>query len=153
MTRDELRVFLAPLPDDAIHGLTLYGEARGEPIDGIIAVSCAIRNRVQDAKRRWGQTFRTVCLQRLQFSCWTPLGGAANHQAVLDAATVLLTHQKAPPLLEQCAWVALGVSRQAILDTVKGANHYHVATMKPRPKWAQSFVPVMQKTHHLFYKL
>ena len=27
MTRDEMRAFLAPLPDDAILGLTLYGAA------------------------------------------------------------------------------------------------------------------------------
>lgn len=153
MTRDELRTFLAPLSDDAVHALTLFGEARGEPIEGMIGVGCSIRNRVNDAKHRWGTTYRAVCLQKAQYSCWAPLGGAANHQAVLDAATILLRNQQAPPLLEQCAWVALGVSKSAILDTVKGANHYHAVTMKPRPSWAQSYAPIVQKAGHVFYKL
>lgn len=153
MTRDELRTFLAPLPDEAIHALTLYGEARGEPIEGIIAVSCAIRNRAQDAKHRWGTTYREVCLQKAQFSCWAPVGGAANHQAVLEAAALLIRKDKAPALLEQCAWVALGVGQNAIFDNVKGSNHYHVASMTPRPSWAQAHVPTIQKGHHAFYKL
>lgn len=153
MTRDELRTFLAPLPDDAIHALTLFGEARGEPIEGLIGVSCTIRNRVRDSKQRWGTSYRAVCLQKAQFSCWSPKGGAANHQSVLDAATALLTHATVPPLLEQCAWVALGVTKGALIDNVKGANHYHAISMKPRPTWAQSFVPVTQKAQHVFYRL
>lgn len=153
MTRDELRVFLAPLPDEAIFGLTLYGEARGEPIEGLIAVACVIRNRLLDTKKRWGADYRAVCLQKAQFSCWSEAGGKANFDEVIKAATILLNNDPAPPLLEQCAWVALGVSRGALLDTVKGSNHYHVASMQPRPSWAQSFVPVTQKGAHVFYKM
>jgi len=153
VNRDELRTFLAPLPDEAVHALTLYGEARGEPIEGLIGVSCAIRNRVRDGKQRWGGDYRAVCLQKAQFSCWSPKGGEANHKTVLDAALLLLDKRPVPPLLEQCAWVALGVSKGALLDTVKGANHYHTVSMKPRPQWAQSYVPITQKASHLFYKL
>jgi spore germination cell wall hydrolase CwlJ-like protein len=153
VNRDELLKFLAPLPDDAIHGLTLYGEARGESIESIIAVSCVIRNRAQDAKSRWGKTFREVCLQKWQFSCWTPKGGEANHQTVMDAAKALLTKTPVAPALEQCAWVALGVGRGAILDTVKGSNHYHHVAMAPRPAWAQAHVPTVQKGAHLFYRI
>ena len=47
MTRDEVLALVHPLPDDAVLGLTLYGEARGEPIEGQIAVACCIKNRVQ----------------------------------------------------------------------------------------------------------
>jgi spore germination cell wall hydrolase CwlJ-like protein len=153
MTRDELRTWLAPLPEEAILALTLYGEARGEPIEGIIAVGCVIRNRVLDAKRRWGNDYRSVCLQKAQFSCFAPVGGAANHQAVIDAATILLTHHKAPPLLEQCAWVVAGVARGAVIDTVHAANHYHSVSVKVRPKWAQAYAPVKQISGHVFYKL
>ncbi len=153
MSRDELKAYLAPLPDDAILGLTLYGEARGEPIEGLIAVGCVIRNRVKDAKRRWGTDYRATCLQKAQFSCWAPVGGPANHQTVIDGADLLLTSGPVPSQLEQCAWVALGISRGALLDTVRGANHYHTVAMKPRPTWAQSFVPIVQIAHHLFYKM
>jgi N-acetylmuramoyl-L-alanine amidase len=151
MTRDELKTFLAPLADEAILGLTLYGEARGEAIEGVIAVGCVIRNRLLD--RRWPNTYRDVCLQKAQFSCWAPIGGEANFNTMIEAAKGLLANQPAPALLEQCAWVALGISRGALLDTTKGANHYHAVSMHPRPKWAQSFIPVVQKGQHVFYKL
>lgn len=153
MTRDELRTFLSPLPDDVILCLTIYGEARGEPIEGQIGVACVIRNRLKDAKHRWGTSYRDVCLQKAQFSCWSPKGGEANHEAVLDAASVLLNHGPTPPLLEQCCWLALGISKGAILDNVKGANHYHAIGMQPRPQWAQSYVAITQKAQHVFYKL
>lgn len=153
MTRDELKTFLSPLPDDAILGLTLYGEARGEPIEGIIAIGHVIRNRARDAKARWPSNIRQVCLQKAQFSCWSPDGGSANHEAVLAAAQTIMLKEKAPAMLEQCAWVALGISGNALVDNSKGATNYHVATLNPRPSWAQSFVPVTQKGAHVFYKM
>ena len=159
MTRDDLKALLAPLPDEAILGLTLFGEARGEPIEGLIAVGCVIRNRVltdigHDRKPDWwGEGYRGVCLKRDQFSCWSPKGGEANFNAVVAATQLLLAHEPAPPLLEQCSWVALGISRGALLDTVKGADHYHAVQLRPRPPWAQSFVPIVQVRNHLFYRL
>lgn len=158
MTRTALLKFLEPLPDDAILGLTLYGEARGEPIEGIIAVGCVIRNRVltdigKDGKPDWwGEGFTGVCLAKSQFSVWNP-GDDPNHQTVIKVAAALKAHEPMSAAFEQCAWVALGISRGAILDTVKGANHYHHVAMKPRPKWAQAYAPVKQIAAHVFYVL
>lgn len=154
MTRDELRAFLTPLTDEAIVALTLYGEARGEPIEGLVAVGCVIRNRQQDAKGRYGKTYRDVCLKRLQFSCWNPDEHDANFQTVLKAATGLMaTPVVSDAALEQCSWLALGITRGAVLDNTKGANHYHTGTLQPRPAWAQGFVPLAQRGHHVFYRL
>jgi hypothetical protein len=89
MTRDELRTWLSPLPDEAILALTLYGEARGEPIEGIIAVGCVIRNRVNDTKKRWPNTYRGVCLQPWQFSALNVTGGGVNHDRVIAMAKKL----------------------------------------------------------------
>lgn len=151
MTRAEVLHLLLPLADDAILGLTLYGEARGEPIEGIIAAGCCVRNRVHDTRARWGTSYRAVCLQPAQFSAWWEAG--SNQQTLLDAAHLLIAGDPPPALLEQCAWVALGVSRGALVDIVKGANHYHVATLNPRPSWAAGHTPVVQKGHHVFYRL
>lgn len=153
MTRDELKTFLSPLPDEAILSLTLFGEARGEPIEGIVGVGCVIRHRSQDAKRRWPQTLRQVCLQKSQFSCWMEAGGQENHEAVLAAAQTLLLRESLMPQLAQCGWVALGIMSGELLDNVKQANHYHSVQLKPRPNWAQPHSPVMQKGLHVFYKL
>lgn len=152
MSRAETLFLLKDLPDDAILGLTLYGEARGEPISGQIAVGCTIRNRLNDPKHRWGQSYRDICLQPKQFSCWND-GSDQNHADLMKAASLLLQKGDPPPVLEQCAWIALGLVRGAILDTVKGANHYHTALLNPRPSWAQTYVPIKQVDHHVFYRL
>ena len=153
MTRDELKAKLAPLSDDAILALTIYGEARGEPIEGQIAVGCVIRNRLKDAKARYGKTYREVALKRLQFSCWNPDDADPNFRKVLEAAQVLLDKKPADAALEQCAYVALGISRDALADNVKGCNHYFLATLTPRPSWSQGYVPLAQKGAHTFYRL
>lgn len=152
MTQAALLKFLAPLPDEAILGLTLYGEARGEPIEGIIAVGCVIRNRVNDVKKRWPQTYRGVCLQKFQFSVWLEAGGAANHNEILALAQRLRDNE-AIPELDEVAWVALGIARNALKDNTKRSNHYHSVSMKPRPTWAQSYVPATQVKGHVFYVL
>lgn len=154
MTRDELRAFLAPLPDEAILGLTLYGEARGEPIEGIVAVGCVIRNRMQDAKARWGKTYREVCLKRAQFSVFNPDDSDPNFLEMIKAATILMAPSPKPsPALEQCSWSALGIARGALLDNTKKSNHYHTSALQPRPSWAQGFAPLAQRGAHVFYRL
>lgn len=145
---------LDPLTDPQILALTLYGEARGEPIEGVIAVGCVIRNRVIDA--RWGTKYRQVCLAPWQFSCWRREGGEANYERVLDYAKQLLAH-KVPddPIFRQCVWVSQGVIGGWILDTVKNATHYYApAAMQPPgsvPKWAANKQPVVTRGRHVFY--
>lgn len=153
MTRDELRAFLQPLPDEAIVGLTVYGEARGEPIEGQVAVGCVIRNRLHDTKKRYGTRYRDVCLKKMQFSCFNPSDTDPNFRAVLRAAQTLLEKGTPDDALEQAAWVALGIHQHALTDNTKGANHYHTAALTPRPAWAQSYIPVTQKGAHVFYRL
>lgn len=48
---------------------TIYGEARGEPWEGKIAVAWVVRNRAERGGW-WGDTIREVCLKPWQFSCW-----------------------------------------------------------------------------------
>lgn len=148
----QMREIVEALPDDAILGLTLWGEARSEPIEGIVAVASVIRNRKHD--KRWPDTYRGVCLQRRQFSCWRPEGGPGNYNHLLKIAGQLANKETVTlKSLEQCAWVALGFTKEALYDRVKGANHYHTAALTPRPHWAQDVVPVTQVTTHVFYKL
>jgi spore germination cell wall hydrolase CwlJ-like protein len=153
MTRVALLKFLEPLPDEAILALTLYGEARGEPIEGIIAVGCVIRNRVNDAKQRWPKTYRGVCLQNFQFSVWNVAGADANHEMLMKVAAALKAKEPMSAVFEQVAFCAIGIVRGAILDNTKKSTHYHEQSMKPRPKWAQAYVPVVQIKGHLFYAI
>lgn len=52
---------------------TLWGEARGEPLVGQLAVAWVIRNRAEwHPGQWWGHTPKQVCLLPSQFSVWFP---------------------------------------------------------------------------------
>ena len=129
--------------------LTIYGEARGEPIEGKIAVANVLRNRRRSG--RWGTSYASVCLAPLQFSCWTPKGGAENY-ATLSELADRLGYAGTPddPVVRECYGVAAGLEAW-IRDNVAGATHYHVATMRTVPKWAAGRDPVARIGDHLFY--
>ncbi len=148
------------LSDVQVLACTLYGEARSEPLEGIIAVACVIRNRAQDTKGRWGKSIRDVCLQPKQFSCWND-GPLTTEK---DGKTIHTNHGRLSTLVadlkagvapddrfKECAWVATGVVNNWNRDTVKGANHYHTASLIPRPAWAQEHAPIIQVKSHVFY--
>lgn len=136
-----------------IVALTLWGEARGQPIQGIVGVANVIANRTRDPARRWGLTWQDVCLRRWQFSCWIPEGGRANYERMVEAVSDLaILRPLKDKVMRQCWWVARGVVDDMILDVTKGANHYYAATI-PEPKWARGQEPTVVMGLHRFYKL
>jgi len=145
----------AGLTDMQALALTMYGEARGESVEGRIAVGCVIRNRARMLKT----THCAVCFAPRQFSCWFAGGGAANHGDVLDQAEKLLRGDPVPSgsLLDECLFLADGLIRGSLRDRVVGATHYYSpAGMLPPgrvPKWAHAEVPVAHVGGHLFFRL
>ena len=59
MTRDDMWIFAK----------TIWAEARGEPLDGQIAVANVILNRARQGGW-WGDDVVKVCRKPKQFSCW-----------------------------------------------------------------------------------
>jgi hypothetical protein len=57
--------------DLSVMARTVFGEARGEPYQGRLAVAHVILNRVR-AGGWFGASVSEVCLKRWQFSCWNP---------------------------------------------------------------------------------
>lgn len=149
----------AHLSDVHVLACTLYGEARSEPMEGIIAVACVIRNRVNadlgnDHKPDWwGEGYRGVCLKPSQFSCWSPAGGEGNHKKLAELVQLLKGGQVNDPKYRECAWIATGIINNWGRDITGGADHYHVAGMTPRPTWAQAHQPIKQVAKHVFYRL
>lgn len=147
------------LSDIQIVACTLYGEARSEPTEGIIAVACVIRNRVttdigSDHKPDWwGEGYKGVCLKKWQFSCWLPEGGEGNHKKLAKLVADLKAGTVSDSRYKECAWIATGVVNDWCRDITGGADHYHVAGMMPRPDWAQHVHPIKQVARHVFYKL
>lgn len=147
------------LSDVHVLACTLYGEARSEPPEGILAVACVIRNRVNldignDNKPDWwGEGYRGVCLKKWQFSCWHPEGGEGNYAKLAKLVADLKAGPVTDPRYLECAWIATGVQKNWVRDITNGADHYHVAGMTPRPSWAQNVVPIKQVSRHVFYRL
>lgn len=150
----DLQAHLDRLTDTAILALTLFGEARSEPIEGIVSVGNVIQHRAADVKARWPKTVRGVCLQPYQFSAWNPIGGEKNYQRVVQMAETLARGDDPKHAgFEECAFVATGLMKKALRDRVKQATHYHTATLTPRPSWAQRHTPTIQVGAHVFYRL
>ena len=154
MTLAEIQAAL--LADDVV-SLTIWAEARSEPIEGQIAVGCVIRNRLP----RYGGDYKAVCFAPKQFSCWNDTDDI-NHVQLLDYAQRFLTghgvHATGGDLaLRQCQWVAEGVTRHLLKDNTGGANHYYSPSgMVPKgrvPSWAKGKGPTAVIGRHRFYRL
>lgn len=140
------------LSDRDVLALTLWGETRGEPIDGKIAVACVIRNRM--ARRR--QSARDVCLAPMQFSCWQPKDGRANYDALMLIAEPLAAGKEPrDAALRECQWIADGILSGACRDIVHGADHYLTTTLlssTKKPGWVRTMTFAASVGAHAFYR-
>lgn len=139
--------------------LTLWGEARGEPVEGLVAVGSVIRNRVQ-GPARFGGTYKDVCLAPRQFSCWNP-GDDANHQRVMEQAERLVSDYAIRSTVaydaatRQIQFIAQGIIGGQLVDNVGYSDHYlttELFTTKP-PTWAKGKTPAAVVGAHTFLKL
>jgi N-acetylmuramoyl-L-alanine amidase len=135
MTDEAIR---AALSDRDAFLLTLWGEARGEPIEGKVAVASVVMNRYR-APRRYGRTVKAVCHARAQFSCWWKFGGETNYRMVMARAEAVIsgTTFDDPQWLE-CAWVVDGMLAGALRSRVGASTHYLTTALLrlAPPAWA-----------------
>lgn len=134
-----------------VAALTLYGECRGEPLEGQQAVAWVIRNRAEwKPGQWWGNTVERVCLKPSQFSCWN----------ASDPNWGLLQRwlsQRADDWREQCpalvglAQVAESVFKGKVEDPTGRATHYEV--LGTGAKWARNreFSKIIGR--HAFYAI
>lgn len=113
--------------------VSIYHEARDQPLLGQQAVAAVILRRVQLS--RWGDTICAV-VQPSQFS-------------------YLSQNYSFPPIVEREAWrQALTVAIQALVDgptpIVADADHYHATYVSP--SWGQKMEEVMRIGGHVFYR-
>ena len=119
--------------------LNIYHEARGEPLQGKIAVAHVVLNRV--AAQRFPAQVCAVVQQggerrryRCQFSWWCD-GRSDQPRDVAAWRESLL--------------VALLIRRGATDDPTKGALWYHADTVTPY--WSKVFKPYKKIGRHIFY--
>lgn len=131
---------------------TLYAEIRSGTPNGILAVGWVIRNRVID--RRWPDTFKGVCLQPAQFSCWWE--ASANKSATYAYAERLIEGvPDQSPLSLELGWCAQAILTGAVRDLTRGANHYLTRTLYDdgTVKWATGRPVVCEYDGHVFLRL
>jgi N-acetylmuramoyl-L-alanine amidase len=138
-----------------ILAVLIYGEARGEAIEGQIAVGNVVRNRVRSAPHK---TYQDIALADYQFSCFSPRGGGQNFTETLGAAKQMVSARGASknppnsPLLLQAVWIATGIIIGSLLDNVHGATHYFADWCDPVPSWSKSMTKVATVGRHMFFK-
>lgn len=122
---------LENLSNAEILALTIIGEARGEPIEGQVAVGCVIRNRCLTYKK----SYHDICLEPYQFSCWNETD--PNRVILDELAKYLINGQHIS--YRQCLWVASGIENFSINDNTAGATYYLTTRFftDNRPKWAK----------------
>lgn len=125
---------------------TIFGEARGEPHEGLEAVANVVLNRVSIAQKRgrywWGNNIIGVCQKPYQFSCWNK--NDPSYQRLINVTDKNIHFA-----------TALRIARRAIIgalpDRTNGATHYHADYVSPY--WAVGEKPVKTIGRHLFFKL
>lgn len=128
--------------------LTAYGEARGEPADGIIAVCHVILTRGKKRKK----SIREVCLEPKQFSCWNE---SDKNFKLLDKYRRRTDLALLDSSFKRCFWLARGVLEGYLPDPTNGADHYITRSLylsDEAPFWVHKLEYVTCIGKHVFLK-
>ena len=136
---------IASLPKEVVMGLTVYGEARGQPLEGQRAVAWVIRNRA-DHPCWWGSNIIDVCLKKSQFSCWN--ADDPNYHILINKETRTLPFIRA--LIKLCGSVLLD---DPVNDPTLGCNHYCTNSVIKKTKKKKNQKPAVIIGDHAFFKL
>ena len=143
------------LDDAQLLALCIYGEARNQGLDGMLAVGSVIMNRVR--RQSWmGKTVKEVILKAEQFSCFndddpeTPRNEEdPNLDQLIEIAGDFLGHTQKDDTLKETYWVAVGIRDQYLKSNVGPATNYHAKEVNPG--WAGKMKFVKKIGDHLFY--
>jgi len=148
MNFDELR---EKLTQDEVIGLTIFGEARNQSLEGKVAIGNVIRNRLRSNENFGGKTFKDLCFARHQFSCWWEIN-TNNYKELERAAKIIMDHDLHNNLiLRECLFIGEGIANNLLRDNVNGALYYRTLELfetKPlKIKWSITL------GNHIFYNL
>lgn len=130
------------MTDVEVLARTIYGEARGEPLDGKVAVASVIINRAESGG--WfGDSIKKVCLKPWQFSCWNQ--NDPNREEIQNV-------DETNRLFCECLMIADLAVHGLLIDNTNGANHYYAKAI-PEPYWSKGKEPVAEIGGHAFFDL
>jgi N-acetylmuramoyl-L-alanine amidase len=148
-----MRMDFSSISSYEIVALTIYGEGRGEPIEGQIAIGCIIRNRVHEATISKG--YKDICLAPLQFSCWNE--NDPNRKLLESIVTkmqggFLSTDNTTDPVLRQCIYVSKGIVDWDIMSNIGSSTNYMTKQLYNAnpPVWARELKVSSTIGKHVF---
>ncbi|MEE4348958.1 MAG: cell wall hydrolase [Pacificimonas sp.] len=112
----------------------VYNEARGEPLEGQLAVAQVVLNRADDS--RWPDTLCAVVYQRYQFSF------------TFDGKPDFPTHNRAT--WQRAKAVAIVAATDTWEDVTDEAVFFHADYVNP--KWRSAFHRTSTIGRHIFYR-
>ena len=118
---------------------TLWGGARNQGDEGMIAVGHVILNRVK-AKSWYGDSVKGVCLKAWQFSCWNDNDPNKEKILALDYSDDAFC---------KAVTISYYLLKNKIDDPTNGSTHYHTTTISP--KWVEDKQPTVVLGDHMFY--
>jgi len=121
----------------------VWGEARGEPWAGKLAVAWVVKNRVDAQKKYYGKDFVDVMLKRNQFSCFNH--GVSIERLRKDVMSDMKTWK-------DCVDAASYVLKGTVLDNTYGATYYVNKRLKGKLAWMKNLVHTVDIGNHSFYK-
>ncbi|KAK9882351.1 hypothetical protein WA026_020873 [Henosepilachna vigintioctopunctata] len=130
---------VSALTDREIFAKTVYGEARGEPVEGQIWVAWVIKNRARANKKYWGGSkIGDVCRHPYQFEPWNGKTDIIITEPAVYKRIKTLTDQIYDDPPSQ--------------DPTDGSQYFHSTYMKKYPSWVKNCKKTRTIGHHIFYK-
>jgi spore germination cell wall hydrolase CwlJ-like protein len=133
-------------PDERIIAQTILGEARGEGKEGMYAVACVIKQRMNS--KHWPSTAAKVCLEESQFDFWTQRDSVTWDDT--NRATVRRLMKHDIETVRYAKMLAININKMN-LNWSKYADHY--CTLQTKNYWTQGNKPVLIIKNHKFYSL
>jgi N-acetylmuramoyl-L-alanine amidase len=121
---------------------TVWGEARGEGDDGMLAVACVLVNRLRRGRPGHDGSLLEVCVRRKQFSCWND--GDPNLDKIRALTPDDALYRRA--LIAVLRAIDLAGTPA---DPTHGATHYHALAVTPY--WAPGMRETATIGRHRFY--
>lgn len=134
------------LTDVELLSLCVYGEARNQGLDGMLAVASVIVNRSKHPSW-WGSSIKSVILKPWQFSCLNE--NDPNKKKLENLAADFQAALSNNNSLKACYWIAKGLLDGILFSNVAGATHYH--TMAVSPDWKTKLTMTKRVGDHIFY--
>jgi len=109
------------IPQESINYMacTIFGEARGESIEGLVAVGNVIMNRAIASKN----SVKEICIAPKQFSCWNQ--DEPNFDLVRNLLSQLENGDEIKdPYIRQCIAVARAICNEDFLDNTHSSKNY-----------------------------